>query len=181
MKRLVASIALLLIITSYLLSCEKDDLCADGTPTTPGLVINFYKKNSSDVANTIQKLYFHEVGSEKRDSIINSAQLILPLRSDAEIVKFALENVTTPTGSTTPTISTAIFEIKYTHTQTYISRACGYKSTFILTPGTLELPNPGVTSDVPDTDPWFLQSDINVITSNIEIQDEKKPHINIYF
>lgn len=182
MKRLIASIALLFLLTSYLLSCEKDDLCADGTPTTPGLVIDFYQNDNVTLKQTISKLYYKETGSEKTDTIFNSSRLILPLRADAQNVKFDISYVSTPSGQTTPVTSTAQFEVNYTGVQTYISRACGYKTTYTLVPDTQELHNPKVTaiSPPPPALPWFVQANIEVITINIETEDDDNPHIKIY-
>lgn len=181
MKRLITSVVLLLLVTSYLLSCEKDDLCAEDTPTTPGLVIDFYTKGNTTLKKSIAKLYYNEAGSEKIDSITNSSRLILPLRSDAESVKFVLNTVSTLPGQQIPESDKVEFEIKYNSTQTYISRACGFKTTFNLIPRNPELNNPIVTDPSGENNPWFQQTDIQVITTNIEIEDDTNPHIKIYF
>jgi len=39
-KYIITSLALLLAVSFW--NCEKDDICAETTPTTPKLVIEFY-------------------------------------------------------------------------------------------------------------------------------------------
>ena len=50
-KLIITSIALVIAFSFW--NCEKDDICEDGTPTTPRMIIEFYdnlnptaKKNS---------------------------------------------------------------------------------------------------------------------------------------
>ncbi|ALM47797.1 hypothetical protein AMR72_02110 [Flavobacterium psychrophilum] len=176
MKRLIASIALLLIITSYLLSCEKDDLCAEGTPTTPGLVVEFYQYDNTPVLSPVTNLSYQVVGSEKVIDSISGSKFVFPLKADAESVKYSITYNFTNTGGTVTT-NTDIFEVKYSRTETFVSRACGYKTTFTLLPSTPENPNFVVT---PGTDrngqPWIRR--VEEITNNIDNEDEV--HIKFY-
>lgn len=169
MKRLIASIALLLIISTYLLSCEKDDICAGTTPTTPSLFIEFYQKESPSEPKVISKLEYYVEGSIKVDSVKNVNNMKLPLRTDSDITKWYLRY--NGTEGTVKFTNTDILEFHYKRTVTYVSRACGYKTTFKLDPE----PNPFLT-DFNDDDFWI--TDLNVITTNIENED--KAHIKIY-
>ena len=180
MKRLIASIALLLVITTYLLSCEKDDICADGTPTTPGLVVDFYSKTEPDQKIEVANFRYYVPGREDdmlppdTDTLNRVSRIILPLRTDQDEVTWALRyNSVSPLG--TKTSNTDLFTIKYTRTNTYVSRACGYKTTFTLLPETNDNPNPLIE---PGTDGRLIE-DYTVVTPYIENQDEA--HVKIYF
>jgi hypothetical protein len=179
MKRLIASIAVLLIITTYLLSCEKDDLCANGTPTTPGLVVEFYKKGFTNELNPVTNFKYWVPGVESDtlplDPTLSVSRIILPLRTDQDEVTWALQyNSTSPLG--VKTSNTDLFTVKYTRKVTYVSRACGYKTTFTLTPATSGNPNPSVT-DADETP--LIEGDPVVVTPNIE--NENEVHVKIYF
>ena len=178
MKRLIASIAVLLIITTYLLSCEKDDICADGTPTTPGLVVDFYKFGVTDTKYPVAnfKYWVPEIEGDTlpTDTISKVDRIILPLPTNKDEVTWALQyNYTDPLG--VKTTNTDLFTIKYTRKDTYVSRACGYKTTFVLNPATIENPNPSLT----DADEKLFIRDIVVVTPNIETENEA--HVKIYF
>jgi hypothetical protein len=172
MKRLIASIAVLLVLTTYLLSCEKDDICADGTPTTPGLVVEFYMKGEgTDIPKGASNFKYWVPGFEETlgtESEVN--KITLPLRTDQDEITWALQyNEGTKSN-------TDLLTIKYTRKNIYVSRACGYKTTFTLIPETGGNPNPSVT----DVDgKLFIEGDPVVITPNIENQNEA--HVKIYF
>lgn len=180
MKRLIASIAVLLIIATYLLSCEKDDLCADGTPTTPGLVVEFYYKNENDSLKFVPNFRYWVPGindtiPSKDDAAKSVSQITLPLRTDQDEVTWALQyNTVTPSGTKLSNID--LLTIKYTRQNTYVSRACGYKTTFTLNPATSGNPNPSVTDG--DTK-LFIDGNPEVVTPYIE--NENEAHVKIYF
>jgi len=55
MKKLF-KITLLLIFTSSFSSCEKNDICAEETPTTPRLIIEFYDSINTSVLKNVANL-----------------------------------------------------------------------------------------------------------------------------
>lgn len=176
MKRLIGSIVVLLTLTIYLMSCEKDDLCADGTPTTPGMVVEFYKKGNS-VVNPVTNFVIYEQGSTKRDTLPpGTTKWAFPLRTDADEVTWALEYNSIVGNDTIK--NTDLLTIKYTRTQTYVSRACGYKTTFTLLPATQGVANPLAQDIVPGDTP-LIDGDPIVVTPNIE--NENEVHVKIYF
>ena len=178
MKRLLASIAGLLVITIYLMSCEKDDLCADGTPTTPGLVVEFYKKGFTDVPNPVTNFKYWVPGVENDtlplDTVSSVSRIVLPLRTDQDEITWALQYNYTSLG--VKYSNTDLFTVKYIRKESYVSRACGFKTTYTLIPAITGSPNPSIT----DTDnKLFIEDDPVVITPNIE--NEKEAHVKIYF
>jgi hypothetical protein len=188
MKKIVA---FLLLFTFGLSSCEKDDICDPDTPTTPRLVISFYDNSDANLARKVVNLKV--VGKDKEGKDLptgvvfnpssttdtkyyaNGTSISIPLQTN--------ENTTTYSfiynaASTDPTLTnTDVIRFDYTHKDVYVSRACGFKTTFTL--------NPFVTA--PPSQPFLLTPGadgawmrvINVEQYNIESENET--HIKIYF
>ncbi len=161
------------LILAGLWSCERDDICASTTPTTPHLIIRFYNINASGETQTARHLSVIEEDSDTYlvyDKTIDS--LVLPLRLDAldnlNTSRFVLTKDTDYDLDEDPnTVSNSdIIEINYTPELIYVSRACGYKSVF------------NDASATRETDPsnWIIG--IEVINSTINNEDAA--HINIY-
>ncbi|HUH28072.1 DUF6452 family protein [Gelidibacter sp.] len=166
-------ILLSLLIILSLWSCERDDICASTTPTTPHLIIRFYNINAISETKTVRRMDVTAEGNPKfivSDKTTDS--IVLPLKVDA------LDNLNTSrfvltkdrdydTDDDPNTVSNAdIIEVKYTPELIYVSRACGYKSVFNNLSATRET----------DLSNWII--DIQVI--NDTINNENAAHINIY-
>ena len=171
MKKFIASIIVLNIIVLYLSSCEKDDICPEGTPTTPSLIIEFYNKDNREILKTINLEYFAE-GFADVDTI-TSSRLELPLRVDADNVKWSMTYVYTPTTGNVIR-NTDFMEFNYERNELYVSRACGYKTIFALDPDTDDT----ALTDSPAEDGFWISS-FSVETLNIDNEDET--HIKIFF
>ncbi len=160
-------------VIAGLWSCERDDICASTTPTTPHLIVRFYNINNRSELKTVRRM--NVTAEDNPNYILNDKtvdSLVLPLRVDA------LDNVNTSrfvltrdqdyaTDSIPTTAANAdIIEINYTPELIYVSRACGYKSIF------------NNLSAIRETDAinWII--DIEVI--NTTINNEDAAHINIY-
>lgn len=173
LKSLVfAVIALSLAIN---LSCEKDDICAETTATTPHLIIKFFDVNIPADTKAVSGLSVIGEGlAEGYEVVYNTTKdsIILPLRFQDENVltttRFELKkNTNFDTDTNTETASnTDIIEVSYTPKFVYVSRACGYKSIF---------ENAQITIEA-DTENWIFNYDI----INSTIENEKAAHINIY-
>ena len=153
-------------------NCEKDDLCAETTPTTPRVVIQFYNNVTptelKPVTNLMIKdfisndtLIANEAATNDSKFLFNTSTASVPLRTDAFETKF---NFILNNGGTVE--ATDVLTFTYTKKDTYISRACGYKTTF-------EITNPTAIS----TTNW-IQS---VTVENVKIENEDETHIKIYF
>ncbi|WP_289658010.1 DUF6452 family protein [Flavobacterium panacagri] len=174
MKKLVS---ILLIFTFGLSSCEKDDICDANTPTTPRLVITFYKDidptTPAPVVNMTVKgkdetnpIIFNESATDSTQYYVNTSKISIPLRTDANTTTYEF---TYNAGATSR--NTDILTFTYTRENIYVSRACGFKMNF-----TLDQAIPVVRTD-PDGINWMLS--INVLNRNIVSEDET--HINIVF
>lgn len=170
-------IAIVLIVFSFS-GCEKDDICASTTPTTPRLVIRFYDKDNPDVQKNLSNLtakavgeenpiIFNEAGTEITKYETNGNSISLPLRLNSEQTEYELtQNSSTPTLRNTDKII-----IEYTTNQIYVSRACGYKTNF-----RLNSENP-VTRPTDDPSEWIN----NLIIETTNIESENETHVKIYF
>ncbi|CAM3946594.1 MULTISPECIES: DUF6452 family protein [Flavobacterium] len=165
-------IALMVLFAVSFWNCEKDDLCAETTPTTPRVVIQFYNnvaptelKPVTDLVikefGTDNKLVSNEAATDDARYLFNTSTVSVPLRTDAFETKF---NFILNNGGTGE--ATDVLTFTYTKKDTYISRACGYKTTF-------EITNPTTIS----TTNW-IQS---VTVENVKIENEDETHIKIYF
>ena len=172
MKYLKYSLLSLLLMTATS-SCEKDDICAESTSTTPHLIIDFFDINNPDEPKNVRLLTVTGEGlTEPILSSTTTSTITLPLRFQEEgettTSRFELKKDSDyDTDEDMNTVSNIdVIEVTYTPEFIYVSRACGYKSIFNNTELTIE----------PDADNWAISYD--VINSTIE--NENEAHINIY-
>ncbi|WP_264523467.1 DUF6452 family protein [Flavobacterium sp. N502536] len=179
-------ISLLLIFTFGLSSCEKDDICDANTPTTPRLVITFYKDSEPTQKQNVKDLMviggaegdnkgivFNKSITDEKDLtryVTNSNTVSIPLRTDQNTTtyRFVYNSLTTNLAAK----NTDVITFNYTHQNVYVSRACGFKTTF-----TLPEINPFVKTDPTGDGAWIKQ--IFVKQFNVELENET--HIEIYF
>lgn len=172
---------LVLALALFFSSCEKDDICDANTPTTPRLVITFYDFLNPSVLKNVTNLKV--VGEGMIDGIVfNSATGDAKYLTNGNTISIPLKTVGTSTSfsftlnsgsANTALINVDNIKFDYTTQELYVSRACGYKTNFILDPI-----NPYTHTDaaVPDTK-WIEY--ISVEKSNIE--NENETHIKIFF
>jgi len=171
------NIIVAVIIAFSISGCEKDDICASTTPTTPRIVIDFYNRENNDVLKNVTRLtakgideeigiVFNENGTEITKYQTNANRLSLPLKLNSETTQYVL----TQYSDTEELTNSDTITFNYSTRQLYVSRACGYKINFRLNdadPAKREL----------DGNEWI--SNIVVETTNIETENET--HIKIYF
>jgi hypothetical protein len=162
---------ILVLITLFAFSfwnCEKDDICAETTPTTPRVVIEFYDASDPTELKTVTDLGVIASGFSEGFSFDDVSVITVPLKTteDTTTLQF-IEN-----GSDDDTNNDNIDEItfNYTRQEIYVSRACGYKTNF-----TLDATTGAVL--ITDSDNW-IQS---IIIEQTTIANEDETHIKIYF
>jgi hypothetical protein len=178
MKKIIILVVALTISFS---SCEKDDICDAKTPTTPRLVIGFYDFLNPSVLKNVTNLKV--VGIGMPDGIVfntatgdakyltNENTISIPLKTVGTSTSFSF---TLNSGNTNPAlVNIDNIKFDYTTQQLFVSRACGYKTTFILNPI-----NPYTHTDAAVADKKWIQY-ISVEKSNIE--NENETHIKIFF
>lgn len=174
----------ILFIAIALINCERDDICAETTETTPRLLIEFYDALSTDDLKNVPRItvYGEDLVTDpivQSDATllfnVNANAVELPLIIDEENVetttRFVLEkdtNLRLDTDDTTIS-NKDIIEITYTSEFVYVSRACGYKSVF----------NGLSIVSESDNDNWINSSSIEVIESGT-VENENTIHVKIY-
>ena len=161
-------IVLLLLLTITFSSCEKDDICTD--ETTPRLVLEFYDiSNPSNLKNVLNLKVTGE-GQTELGTYNGVNKVELPLDITNDITKYSLIlNSASSTGA-----NEDFLQFNYTRQNVFVSRACGYKTIFELD----ATPNGVIKTDSTTPDGFWIQ-DINIVTTNIETENET--HIKIYF
>lgn len=156
------------IISIFLYNCEKDDICASGTPTTPLLVVEFYDAAAPSNTKNVSNLVVATQGSSSGFSFNNVNTVKIPLQTTANSTTFEFTANGADDDTTNNNIDVVTFN--YTRENSYVSRACGYKTTF-------QLDTTTPINLTTDTDNW-IQS-ITVEQSAITTQNET--HVKIYF
>ncbi|WP_417355051.1 DUF6452 family protein [Flavobacterium sp.] len=176
MKKIITVFLLALLTAVGFWSCEKDDICAEGTATTPSLIIEFYNRdNRTDPKNVTYFSYF----SANLDTIgpLNSENRIeVPLRTDTTATTWNFRLGSSQLGEIT--YNTDVITFNYETKELYISRACGFKSYFTLNSQSGSTPQPVVIENPEGDDDLWMQ-DYTIEESNIENEDEV--HVKIYF
>lgn len=174
---------ILTILFSFALSfssCEKDDICAEDTITTPRLVIEFYDATDTATLKNVTNLRIEEAGtgvgvvlnsslSADNDAryISNGNKVEIPLKTFDDTTqfdfKFDYDN----------SENNDVITFNYTRQDIYISRACGYKTNF-----TLDDTNGVVVTT--DSDNW-ISTTVSPSIQQPNINNEDEIHVKIYF
>ncbi len=102
-------------------SCEPDDVCSEANPSTPQLVFRFYDSSQPNEFKTIDTLRVMGLNGVATIEFINTDSIAFPLQVNASKINAAL------------TISNGVtdrIEIDYLSKDVYLSRACGFQTTF---------------------------------------------------
>lgn len=182
MKKLKFILLSLLVV---LISCERDDICAESTPTTPRLLVEFYDATEQNELKSVTRLTVYGEGladnpiDENTEGTLifntNSRTIELPLfiGADGETTtsRFILEKDTNLrlNDNANNDSNIDIIEIEYTTEFKYVSRACGYKSVF-------NLIDVEVNPDGDDDDLWIESEEI----IEILVENENTVHVHIF-
>ena len=148
-------------------NCEKDDLCAEDTPVTPQLVIEFYDEADRTLLKNVTKLGILAPSFIQGYSFDGVSKITIPLKTSQ--TNTALRFILNGSDADTSDDLEDLLTFNYSKEDVYISRACGYKTIF-----TLNENNPIVKTVVDD---WI--KDFEVVQPSINNQNET--HVKIYF
>ncbi len=162
---------LVLLVATLFFGCEKDDICAETTPTTPRLIIDFYDFTNPTLSKNVTNLGI--IGEGLNTVIVfngvSKVQIPLDLTQDLSKYQFILNY-----GNSDPVfINTDNLQFDYTRNNVFVSRACGYKTLF-----TLSETSPFTQTDATNPDGLWMKN-ITVLQSNINNEDET--HLSISF
>lgn len=191
--------SIVILLLAFLpISCERDDICAATTSTTPRLLIEFYDATSTDDLLNVPRITVYGEGlitdddgnpiqpTESSDKIViapddtnylfntnyNTIELplIVGVEDEEAITRFVLERDTNLRLDTDDTTESNedILEIRYIPKFEYVSRACGHKSIFEIVDISVD------TMD--DSDIWI--GNIEIVETLIE--NENTVHVKIY-
>ena len=160
---------LALVIANLFWGCEKDDICEDGTPTTPRLIIEFYKNSNPTIKENVTDLAVVNESLTPADTLDfdGVSKVEIPLKTTEDITKYSFI-----LDSNNPILSlrnSDKFEITYTRKDLFISRACGYKTVFTIT-------NTNTNMVLPDANNWVKQVEIK----QHNILNEDEIHVKIF-
>lgn len=177
MKKIVVLLLLLALTTT----CERDDICAAETPTTPQLIIRFFDIAEPDQTEQVPDLFVFGLDDDDNPialqgiSIADTDSIALPLKTDDIQTRFVLlrnaevdDNGTADdssddfiTGDNADTIT-----VNYVTEEVYVSRACGFKTVF----------NELLFGSEIDSDNWIINS--NVVIN--EVSNENQAHVQVF-
>lgn len=154
------------------IGCEKDDICADGNPTTPRLIIEFYDDLTPSVRKNVINLLAQGEGANTGLLFNSVSKIELPLKTNIDTTSYSLI-INFNEQTNLPNENQDNLKIFYTREDIYISRACGFKTIFSLDNVTpFELTNPNG-----DNTNWIKE--VEVVRN--QINTEEDVHIKIYY
>ena len=147
----------------FLFSCEKDDICLEGTPGTPRLIIRFFDQNEKFTRKALSNVSIKALSEEEEYIVFSGDSLVIPLKlvSNATIYTFRILD----DSANQEKVDTLKFN--YKREDYYINRACGFLSNLIFT-------EPGL--EILDKESIFLG--FNILKDTIK--NEKQAHLAVY-
>jgi len=155
---------LLLVLILSLNGCTRDDICAEGTPTTPLLIITFKDITNPLVAKSVDDLTV-ETDYDSSVTVLSGAQtdsIAIPLQSGSDNTRYRFIR-----DAETNSEIIDVYSFSYQRSDIYVNRACGFKTTY-----------ENLTAEEDDDGPvdWILNLDILKTT----VEDEIEAHITIF-
>lgn len=161
-------------------SCEPDDICDPTTPTTPRMLIQFYD-SSSKLKNVVnlkvigddmdEGVVLNPTASGDLKYLANGNSILLPLNTEADLVKYQF--ILNFGNKNILLVNEDNLEFKYTRQNSYVSRACGFKTTF-----DLDANNPFKLTDKTPPDQMWIKY---IIVEKTNITSENETIVKIYF
>ncbi|TSE08551.1 MULTISPECIES: DUF6452 family protein [Aquimarina] len=157
----------------FILGCERDDICAEGTPTTPLLIIKFIDFDNGTEIKAPSELQVKAVAVDMDvedpfplGSVTDS--ILIPLRTNSSITDYELTIDSNTTNEPETPANTDVISIQYTTVEEYVSSACGFKINY-----------EGLTISPPvagDDGSWIK----NITIQREDVTDETTAHVFIF-
>ncbi|MDT0293750.1 DUF6452 family protein [Mesonia ostreae] len=131
---------LFLLFMSFLLlsGCQKDDICAETTPTTPHLVIKFLDNENPLNTKAVTNLQVKEENTMEDyfETPVSDTLIKIPLRTTENFTNYTF-TINTPLDpdaeieANDPLPNEDQLQFNYAKVAEYVGRACGYKTQFL--------------------------------------------------
>lgn len=152
------------LLLAVLLSCEKDDVCPQGTQGTPALVIRMYDKdNPQSLKAPASNINVFGIGRDEMMTQITSDSTAIELDPSEDFTQLAFVLSETASPALIDTL-----QINYNRTDVYYNRACGYRREFILGSPALE--------SIGETTPFYSSFTVLIDT----LSNENQAHLALY-
>ena len=147
----------------FLFNCEKDDICLEGTPGTPRLIIRFFDQNEKFTTKSLSNVSLKALSEDEEYIVFSGDSLAIPLKlvSNTTIYTFTYLD----DSANQEKIDTLKFN--YNREDYYINRGCGFLSNLIFTTPAVE---------ILDKESIFLG--FNVLKDTIK--NENQAHLAVY-
>ncbi|TYP69939.1 DUF6452 family protein [Aquimarina intermedia] len=163
---LISCLSLLSILLLTQVSCERDDICAPDTATTPLLVIAFISAETAEAEAPVEL----QIKGEGIDELLELGTALdtirIPLRTNGTLSEFEFTVNSNVENDSIPA-NTDMVSFQYTTVEEYVSSACGFRATFEGLSATRE--------NTTDTDNWINE----IIVQSLNVKDETTTHVLI--
>ena len=166
----------LIFIFSFIASCEKDDICAESTATTPQLVITFKDADNTTESKPVESLGIYALKDDQLiliESIngINTDSIAIPLRNDISISDFKFYKNYSLIDEVILGEENHI-HLDYSIEEVFVSRACGFINNY----NDLSVFNYDPNLFGPPTGTWISGYEI----INSIVVNENQAHVKIF-
>ena len=144
-------------------ACEKDDICNEGTPGTPRVVIRFFDNDNPTAVKSVQSLSFKEINQERAYRVLTGDSTALPMDLSKNYTRYAV----IISSNDSITIADTLQFNHRDRIDTYSRRACGFSAEY-------RLSDPPIT--VIGSPTWYIRSSILLDS----IRNEEQAHLAIY-
>ena len=76
---MIKKIFLYSLLIVFLFNCEKDDICLEGTPGTPRLIIRFYDYNEIKTPKSLSNVTIKALSRDEDYTVFSGDSLAIPL------------------------------------------------------------------------------------------------------
>ena len=146
-------------------ACERDDICAESTPTTPLLIIRFIDAETDVDFEAPTNLAITIAGEAEPFTIVNNDSIAIPLRTNEDMTSFRFTINSAEEDEDPQNTDELIFS--YVREEEYVSKACGFRVVYE------DLQNQLIPGDDGN---WI--DDIEIV--NPTIVDDTSVHIRIF-
>lgn len=162
---LVVLVSITCVVLFFISGCTKDDICPEGSPTSPKTIILFRDKANITAVKAVPNLRISLTNIEPTELLFSNSGdtlVAIPLSPDLSEIQLAM----TTNFSSAP--NTDYMTITYSKRQdVYINRACSFTTTFDLLDASR--PDEGSAN-------WIS----NIVITNSAVVNEDVTHITIF-